>query len=90
MYVHVYMHTLCTYIHTYESSFPLGFRFIMVTLLSPASLAAVHYFTFEHPYSLIGRQQTLPLLCVEEHLQVRGLSGGVGGGSVYVRTCVCT
>ena len=58
----------------------------MMTLLSLASLTAVHYFMFEHPY-LLADNRHYPLLSVEEHLQVRGLGGGVGGGGVYVHVC---
>ena len=57
-----------------------------MALLSLASLAAVHYFTFEHPY-LLADNRHYTLLCVEEHLQVRVLGGGVGGGSVLLGMC---
>ena len=42
----------CTQYEILPSLLPLGLRLIMMTLLSLVSLAAVHYFTFEHPYFL--------------------------------------
>ena len=54
----------------------------MVTLLSLASLAAVHYFTFEHPY-LLADNRHYPFYVWKNIFKY---VCGVGGGSAYIRT----
>ena len=68
----MYVIALSLYIHTYVH---LSYLTLVTCVIGSSPV-------------LVGRQQTLPILCVEEHLQVRGLGGGVGGGSVYVSMCV--